>query len=236
MIDGQPVEFKRPRIPLTKNLKTQNYYTLALNGEFGEFAFNEERAPENRGLWREKIFRVDQVAPIDLEIGTGNGIHFLNYLQTHPQRNLVGLEIKYKPLIQSIRRARVQNLENGRICRFHAFNLDQLFADGELNNIFMHFPDPWTSPRKPKNRMINPRMLELLHRLQKPNSFFELKTDSQEFFDWAMEHIAKSPYQVVRSSTDLHSETLPENYVITAFERIFMRQNITTKYVLLKRI
>jgi tRNA (guanine-N7-)-methyltransferase len=226
---------RRPRLSITKNLKVPNYYTLALDSEFAEFAFSEERAPLNKGKWRQQIFRVPDSHPIDLEIGTGNGVHFQKRLQLFPERCLLGLEIKYKPLIQTIRGALRNKTENGRSIRYHALELQDLFLPEELNHIFMHFPDPWTSPRKPKNRMIQKSTLDLWYTLQRPGSFFELKTDSSEFFDWSLEIFAQSSYQIVMQSRDLHREGLPNNYVCTTFEKIFLKQGLPIHYVLLKK-
>ena len=76
------------RVNLTSQLKHQTYYTLALNGEFRERAFSEERAPEQKGNWR-GVFGVGKEHPIDLEIGTGTGYHFQHHaLKTSkPLRN-----------------------------------------------------------------------------------------------------------------------------------------------------
>lgn len=231
----EPIEFRRPQISRTKLLKHQNYYTEALNGEFRDFAFDEERSPLNKGKWRSEIFKVSDETPIDLEIGTGNGKHFQHHAKTHADRCLVGLELKYKPLIQTIRGALRNDCKNARICRYHAMNIDLLFAEQELNDIYIHFPDPWTSPRKPKNRFVNRRVLGLLHGLQRPGAKIEFKTDSREYFLWALEEIKNSPYIIEFETLNLHqSEIATENF-ITQFERIFMRQGIEINFVRLRR-
>jgi tRNA (guanine-N7-)-methyltransferase len=213
--------FRRPDIVKTRNLKVPNQYTLALQGELSAVAFDEERAPRQRGLWRSQVFAVPAATPVDVEIGTGNGVHFRSHCLAHPQRRLVGLELKFKPLIQTVRGMLRNRCENGRVCRSHAFNLDLLFEPGEVNDIFMHFPDPWTSPRKPKNRMVNPRMVELFFALQRPGSKFELKTDSQDFFLWAVSHFKESPYQCLLESHDWHGDPGSQQKVRTQFEKIF---------------
>lgn len=223
--------FKRPRINKTSSLKIPNYYTLALDGEFREYAFNEERAPLNKGRWRKEIFKTNEDFAIDLEIGTGNGVHFQHHVLKYPQRGLIGLEMKYKPLIQTIRGALRKSAKNGRVARVHAFNIDELFEANELNNVYIHFPDPWTTPRKPKNRMVNPRMLALLWELQRPGSFIEFKTDSREMFLWCLEHIRGSRYRIECETLNLHASEISKANVITAFEKIFMRQGIEINYI-----
>ena len=152
-----------------------------------------------------------------------------------PERCLVGLELKYKPLSQAIGRAVRGGAKNAAMCRFHAFNIEELFSAGEINDIFIHFPDPWTSPKKPKNRVVNRALLQILHRLQRPGSMIEFKTDSREMFLWALEEIAESPYEIERQTLNLHqSEWVSENFM-TFFESLFVKDGIEINYVRLRR-
>ncbi len=227
--------YRRPQINFTKELKFTNYYTTALQREFKDFAFDEERAPINRGKWRSEIFKMPEDYPVDLEVGTGNGGHFQHRSLQKPERGLVGIELKYKPLIQTIRGCLKNKSNNARICRYHAMNLDLLFEPGELNDIFIHFPDPWTSPRKPKNRFVNTRVLDWLWELQRPGSFIDFKTDSREYFLWSMEQIRESKYKIIFETLDLHSTELKAENFITQFERIFMRQGFEINFVRLQK-
>ena len=229
-------EFKRPQINLTRDLKIPNYYTQALDGEFREYAFNEERAPLNKGRWRTEIFKVAAEVPIDLEIGTGNGNHFQHHALKHPGRCLVGLELKYKPLIQTIRGCLRKGAHNARICRYHAMNVDLLFDLNELNDIFIHFPDPWVTPRKPKNRFVNARVLDLLHERQRTGAYLDFKTDSREYFLWSMEQVRESKYRIIYETQSLHQSEFAQENFITQFERIFMRQGIEINFVRLQKV
>lgn len=224
----------RPQINITKDLPSQNAYTLALNGEYRDYAFDEVRAPSNKGLWRKTLALPDD-APVDLEIGTGNGVFFAYQASHNSKRGLVGLELKYKPLIQSIRRARKVGCTNAAIARFHAFNLDQLFESQEINNVFIHFPDPWTSPKKPKNRLTNSWFLDMIYDLQKPQSFLNFKTDSLELYNWSLDEIKNSKYEMVFQTYDLHQSEMSEQNFVTGFEKLFTAQGIKTNFVRLFR-
>lgn len=228
--------FPRRQINVTKDLPHQNAYTLALNGEYSHVAFDEMRAPLNKGKWRSDVFKVEANLPMDVEVGTGNGTYFAHHAQTHSQRLLVGLELKYKPLIQSIRRAMNRDCKNAAIARYHAFNIDELFTEGEIDNVYIHFPDPWTSPHKPKNRFVSKQNLEILHRLQKPGSFINFKTDSLEYFLWAMDEIRQSPYKILFETQDLHNSEMKSENFETAFEKIFLREGIKINLVRLQKI
>ncbi|MEN0058903.1 MAG: tRNA (guanine-N7)-methyltransferase [Bdellovibrio sp.] len=226
----------RRQINITKDLPHQNHYTLALNGEYSHVAFDELRAPLNKGLWRSNVFKSSMDRPLDVEVGTGNGTYFAHHAQIHPQRLLVGLELKYKPLIQSIRRAVKGGSQNAAIARFHAFNIDELFEEGEIDNVIIHFPDPWTSPKKPKNRFVCRQNLEVLHRLQKPGSLINFKTDSLEYFLWAMDEIRQSPYKILFETQDLHHSEMKDENFETAFEKIFLREGIKINFVRLQKV
>jgi tRNA (guanine-N7-)-methyltransferase len=220
----------RPIINKTSSLPRPNEYTLALENELKHLAFSEERAPANKGQWRQ-IIGVQNEIPLDLEIGTGNGLFFAHHASTSKQRALVGLELKYKPLVQSIRRAQRVGCKNVAITRYHAFNLDQLFETGEINNVFIHFPDPWTSPKKPKNRLTNAWFLNMIHNLQKPGSYLNFKTDSREMFEWSLEEIAKTPYKVEFQTFDLHNSEWNAHNFRTGFEKIFLAKGVQINFI-----
>lgn len=222
-----------PRTNLTRNLPKPNAYALALDNEYKDSAFNEERAPLNKGHWREKVFRCANEKALDIEIGTGSGMHFANYANQHLDRNIVGLELKYKPLIQSIRRAQITGARNSAICRYHAFDLDLLFEPNEINDVFIHFPDPWVTPRKPKNRVVSLKILENIFEMQRSGSFLEFKTDSREYFLWSLDEIKQSRYRIEFQTLNLYKEggNYFENNFQTTFEKIFVKQGIEINYI-----
>ena len=221
-------------------LEHPNMYVGMMLNEFRDVAFDEPRALALRGRWRELGFGRAAAAesgriPMDLEIGTGNGFHFAHRAKTRPERLLVGLELKFKPLVQSIRRCVRAGCENARIARFDAHVVGDLFEPGEIDDVFIHFPDPWPKKRNWKNRTVNPEFLSRLHALQRPGSKVEFKTDSEAYFDWALERFPSAPYRVEFVTRDLHhSERAPLNFV-TAFESLFLGQGLPIYCAILAR-
>lgn len=227
----------RPRMALTRNLllKKPSEYITALDGVWADFAFNEERAVGFKGRWREDVFKVPSDHALDLEIGTGNGYHFAHLAKTNPTRALLGIELKFKPLIQSIRRACNAGSTNARIVRYDASHIQNLFEENELNDVYIHFPDPWGKKRQWKHRLIQTEFLELLFRLMRKGSFVDFKTDSADYFDWAIERFHKSPFQVTRETRDLHGSEWKDENFITHFERIFLSQGLPIHYARLEK-
>ena len=217
-------------IGLTRNIPYPNEYILALEGELSQYALNEEKVLTLKGCWRETAFSSAPNSPLDLEIGTGNGDHFAHQGFRQPHRYLVGLELKYKPLIQSIRRALRKGCRNIRMARYPAQFLHHIFEENELNNVYIHFPDPWPKRRQSKNRLIQPSFLKNLFQIQREGSFVEFKTDSRPYFDQALEFFEDSPYTVDLLSYDLYDSPLVKTNFQTHFEKIFTSKHLPIYY------
>ena len=213
---------KKLRLCRTKGLPNPTYYAEALQGEYADWAFCEERSIQQKGRWREQIFGVEESTALDFEIGTGNGYHFAQYAQDNPKRCFVGAEWKYKPLIQSIRRALNAGAQNARILRYDAALVDHLFAENELNNVIIHHPDPWPKKKQKKNRLINSVFLKNIYRLQREASLLEFKTDNRDYFDWAVDFFKASDYRINGVTYDLHSSEYASKNFVTHFEKIFL--------------
>lgn len=224
------------RVSRTKTIPAPNAYIKAIYGEFAQWTYDEERTPELKGRWRAEAFAVDAAVPLDLEIGTGNGLHFAFRAARAPERCLLGIELRYKPLIQSIRRVIRAGGGNARIARYNASLLSEIFTPGELNDVFIFFPDPWEKIRQHKHRLIQDEFLLCLFEMQRPGSKLTFKTDSADYFDWAMTRFARSPYRISAHTHDLHSSELAGSNFITQFERIFIRQGLKIGYAQLERI
>jgi tRNA (guanine-N7-)-methyltransferase len=225
----------KSRMALTRNLRRPTAYVQMLNEDFSKWALNEERAPLYKGSWREQAFQVDSTHPLDLEIGTGNGYHFAHMAQLSPERAVLGIEIKFKPLIQSIRRALRTGATNARILRYDANRLEDLFQQGELNNVYIHHPDPWLKKRQWKHRLIQTDFLKELHQMMRPGCFMDFKTDSRDYFEWSMDYFKNSPFQLERESWDLHSSPWQAENFVTQFERIFLAQGLPIHYARLAK-
>jgi tRNA (guanine-N7-)-methyltransferase len=216
------------KISLTRNIPCPNIYVKMLP-EYEGWIYLEEKALEMKGLWAKTFPNPER--PLDLEIGCGNGFFFHQQAKRTPLRNLLGIEIKYKPLVQTVRRVKTEELPNGRGIRFNARQVDLIFSPGELDNVFIYFPDPWPKKRHQKNRLMRREFFQKLHGLQKPGTFVDIKTDSLDYFEFAFEEAKNSPYILERVSRDLHkSEWAKENFV-TSFEKIFISKGQPIHYM-----
>lgn len=212
----------------SKDLPFPNTYVQAMYEEFSDWVFDEVEAEKFKGLWKSEVFKSE--LPLDLEIGTGTGTHF-NYLsKKNRQRNLIGIELKYKPLIQSVRRALNNASKNMRMIRYNAALINNIFALEEVHNIYIHFPDPWPKNRGIKHRLLQKEFLDSIYEIHKKDHFIEFKTDNKNYFFWAMENIKQSKYTIVEYTEDLHNSDYKEDNFVTQFETYFLKNNQNIYY------
>lgn len=223
---------RRARLTKTSSLPAPNPYAVMLLGEYSHRAYDQERALELKGLWRSDVFGKPEDYPMDIEIGTGNGYHFADRSSKNLERGLLGFEIKYKPLIQAIRRAiSAGATDNAFMCRFNASELIDIFKPEELNNVYIHHPDPWPRKRHWKHRLIQPEFLDELYSLMKPGSFVEFKTDDLEYFDWSEPMFKGSKFKMDFITRDLHNSEMASANFVTHFEKIFLAKGQPIYYL-----
>ena len=148
--------------------------------EFHPWAMPTSEAEALRGTWRESLGLAPE-APLLLEIGPGNGFFFREVAQRFPGAGLIGLEIRFKRVFLTAKKALKQGLESFRVVHHHADHLPRLFAADELDGVFANHPDPWPKDRHHKHRLLAPLFRENLEHCLKPGGEFWLKSDFEDF-------------------------------------------------------
>ena len=143
--------------------------------DYAGFVFDEKDSESFKGQWRAKIFNSPISNALDIEIGPGAGNHFAHLAIHNKNRLFVAIELKYKPLIQTVRRIVKNECKNSRVIRHNGWFIDQVFGCEELNNVYIHFPDPWPKKRHHKHRLIKVDFVKTLYSLQQVDAFVEIK-------------------------------------------------------------
>ena len=211
-----------------------NPYVELMYGEYRDWTC-DEKATKNKALWRSSAFKCEESTAMDIEIGTGNGIHFAHLCQKHPERKILGLELKYKTTIQSIRRSLRAGCSNGHMARIPAQAIRKFFGKEEVNNVYIHFPDPWPKKRHHRRRLIQDSFIRDLFWVMRPDCFVEFKTDDPEYFKWAVNIFKKSSFEISFFTEDLHKSFLWDKNFITYYESLFIRKNQPIFYCRLKK-
>ncbi|MBT9187359.1 tRNA (guanosine(46)-N7)-methyltransferase TrmB [Zobellia russellii] len=131
---------------------------------------------EKRGKWND-FFGNDN--PIVLELGCGKGEYTVGLAKQDPSKNFIGIDIKGARLWRGAKTALEDNLKNVAFLRTQIELIDELFAQDEVSEIWITFPDPQIKYKRTKHRMTNEAFLAKYKKILRPDGLMHLKTDSE---------------------------------------------------------
>ena len=115
-----------------------------------------------------------------------------------------------------------------------AEDLENVFAQGELDRIYLNFSDPWPKDRHAKRRLESRQFLARYDQILKKDGTIEFKTDNRALFDFALEEVEAAGWTLKEKTFDLHADArLNEGNVMTEYEERFSAQgNPICKYII----
>lgn len=188
--------------------------------------------PENhKGSWRD-VFGSDH--PLHLEIGTGKGRFILELAQRHPEINYIGIEKFSSVLLRGVDAQNELQLPNLRFIRGEAELITEYFAADEIQRIYLNFSDPWPKKRNAKRRLPSKEFLRRYEAILDAEGSIEFKTDNRELFDFAVEEVPFSAFEIREITYDLHADPMMnDGNIMTEYEEKFSaRGNKINKYIL----
>lgn len=179
---------------------------------------------EHRGNWR-AVFGNDQ--PVHIEVGMGKGRFVMDMARLHPKVNYIGIEMYDSVLLRAVQKREQLEmpLENLYFLRMDARNLPEIFAEGEVDRIYLNFSDPWPKDRHAKRRLTSVQFLERYEKILTPGGRVEFKTDNRGLFDFSLEQAPLAGWKIEAKTYDLHHDAaLCEGNVMTEYEEKFSSQ------------
>ena len=131
---------------------------------------------ELKGKWN-SFFKNNN--PIVLELGCGKGEYTVGLAKLNPDKNYIGIDIKGARFWRGAKTALEENLNNVAFIRTQIELVDELFAQNEVSEIWITFPDPQLKYKRTKHRMTNEIFLKRYQNIVKPEGLIHLKTDSE---------------------------------------------------------
>lgn len=162
--------------------------TLPTMAKAEPFPFPNELFPADwfARLRREDLFPGE--APIELDLGCGEGSFLVRMAAAFPERNFLGVERLLGRVRKVSRKSAVGNLKNVRVLR-----VDSNYAVGWLlphrfaSRIHFLCPDPWPKKKHAARRqMCRLDFLKSLHDLLAPGGELLFMTDAPEYFEEAL--------------------------------------------------
>lgn len=172
-----------------------------------------------RGKWKEYFDK----PRLMLEIGTGMGNFFCNYAEGHPDTACMGIELKYKRLYRTYEKCARKGRPDVVLLKIYGQKIAEIFAPGELDELYLLFSDPWPKKGHHKNRVIQDDFLADAASVLAPGGTFLIKTDEASYAEWIDEHLSRTPYFTYEKNSDEDpgKRLTPEN--ATEFETMGRR-------------
>ena len=181
--------------------------------------------PEScRGRWAE-VFGNEN--PIHIEVGMGKGRFLMDMAVLHPEINYIGIEMYDSVLLRAVQKREKleEDLKNLFFIRMDARQLPEVFAESEVDRIYLNFSDPWPKDRHAKRRLTSHEFLARYEKLLKKDGTLEFKTDNKDLFEDSVLYFLQNGFTLTDFSVDFRREEHPED-AITEYESKFMEQGL----------
>ena len=188
-----------------------------------------------KGKWCSDYFK--NTNPITVELACGRGEYTIGLAEHFPERNHIGVDIKGDRIWKGSGWAIEKNLKNVGFLRTNVLMLMDFFEPGEIDELWITFPDPRPRKRDVKRRLTNPRFLELYKPLIRSGGYLKFKTDNTALFNYTLEELSlRDDIEDLKFTHDLYADVLrPECWDIkTRYEEMFSAKGETIKYLRFK--
>lgn len=176
---------------------------------------------ENKEKWN-KEFGNDN--PIQIEIGMGKGLFLTTLAQQNPHINYIGIEKYSSVLVRALEKCEDLEINNIRFIRMEAEYIEDVFAEGEVDKIYLNFSDPWPKDRHAKRRLTSVQFLKRYNTILKKDGVVEFKTDNDDLFEFSVEQVPEAGWEIIAKTWDLHNDKeLVKGNVMTEYETKFSK-------------
>lgn len=185
-----------------------------------------------KGKWREDFFRNSN--PLTLELACGRGEYTIGLAKLFPQRNFIGVDIKGERIWKGSTIAMQENLDNAGFLRTQILLIENFFAPGEVNEIWLTFPDPRPRKRDIKRRLTSPRFMEIYKTILEAGGYVRLKTDNTQLFEYTLEQLQlRSDISDLAFTADVYNSSLKKECfdIKTRYEQEFSQKGEKIKYL-----
>ena len=190
---------------------------------------------EFKGNWRTSVFKNDN--PLVLELGCGRGEYSVELAKKFPEKNFIGIDIKGARFWRGAKTAIDENIPNVAFIRTQIELVDYVFAENEVDEIWITFPDPQIKYKRTKHRMTNSVFLKRYKTILKPEGIVNLKTDSEFMHGYTLGLLHGEGHEVLYANHNVYKqEGSPEEVtsIQTYYESQYLEHNKPITYIRFK--
>lgn len=169
--------------------------------------------------------------PVVLELGCGKGEYTVGLARMFPEKNFIGIDIKGARMWSGAKQAIEENLPNAAFLRTHIELIRHFFAENEVSEIWITFPDPQMS--KTNKRLTSTRFMKEYAAILNENGIVHLKTDSNFLYSYTKEMIKENNLETLFDSNNLYNSGLKDDIlqIQTFYEQQWRSRGLNIKYV-----
>ncbi len=155
-----------------------------------------------KGHWRDLM---PQACAIHVELGCGKGRFTVDTAKAHPDVLLIAVEKVPDAMVIAMERAKEAGLKNVWFVSGDAATLSEMFAEGEADQLYINFCDPWPKSNQKKRRLTHGNFLKQYRKVLKMGGEIHFKTDNDKLFEWSIEEIPQFGFDLSELTRDLHA-------------------------------
>ena len=169
-----------------------------------------------RGCWREKM---PGCTAVWVELGCGKGKFTAETAEANPDVLLIAVERCREAMVVAMEKAQAMGLKNVFYIDMDVANMEEVFAPGEIDRLFVNFPDPWPRKKNAKRRLTHRSFLDRYCRCIQEGGELHFKTDNAPLFAYSLEEFAACGLEVKNATDDLHANGIVG--IMTGYEEKF---------------
>lgn len=184
-----------------------------------------------RGKWNQHF---GNHHPLVLELGCGKGEYTVGLAKLFPEKNFIGIDIKGARFWRGAKTALDEGMENVAFLRSQIELLDLLFAENEVSEIWITFPDPQIKYKRTKHRMTNQVFLDRYKKVLKPGALMHLKTDSEFMHGYTLGLLHGIGHEVLYANHDVYKNEGSPKEVLelqTFYENQYLEKGKPITYI-----
>ena len=188
----------------------------------------------HKGKWN-KFFKNEN--PIILELGCGKGEYTIALAEKNPNINYIGIDIKGARFWRGAKTALEEDLPNVAFIRTQIELVDFCFAENEVSEIWITFPDPQIKYKRTKHRLTNAEFLKKYHHILNEDGVMHLKTDSEFMHGYTLGLLHGQGQEVLYAHHDIYTNPhTPEDVLNTQtfYEKQYLEVKKAITYIKFK--
>ncbi len=184
-----------------------------------------------KGKWKSDFFRNDR--PIVLELGCGRGEYTVALARMFPVINFIGIDIKGARLWRGAKTATESAMENVGFLRTRIEFIESFFSPGEVDQIWITFPDPQLKKGRAAKRLTSPLFLGMYAKFLSPGGLIHLKTDSMKMHAYSRAVAEKNELVIHEACEDIYGSGRADDIlsIRTTYEQQFLKEGHSITYL-----